>query len=144
MADSKKNKQFGNDGAQCTPEKRKLTRELMGMIGDKWSLSVICSLATSEGGRARFSTMERQVEGISQRMLTTTLRNLERDGIIVRQVFPEVPPRVEYELTELGRNLVIPIRQLVEWIALNSEGMLTARAKFDAKHAKAGTAKARA
>lgn len=91
-------------------------RHLLDRLGDKWSLLIIYSLAEAESGRKRFSDLMRSVQGISQRMLTTTLRHLERDGIITREVFPEVPPRVEYELTEQGRSLLIPVKSLVDWV----------------------------
>ena len=82
--------------------------DLLARIGDKWSLLVLAALSDANQGRLRFSELMRAVDGISQRMLTTTLRHLERDGILTRQVFPEVPPRVEYTLTARGEGLARP------------------------------------
>jgi DNA-binding HxlR family transcriptional regulator len=88
-------------------------------------------LASAPGHRARFSQLQKMVEGISQRMLTTTLRQLERDGLLSREVFPEVPPRMEYELTGLGLSLLQPMRNLVLWIGNNWESIKRAREVFD-------------
>jgi DNA-binding HxlR family transcriptional regulator len=85
------------------------------------------------GGRARFSELERAVPGISQRMLSTTLKNLERDGLATREVFPEVPPRVEYELTKLGKSLLRPTQGLVDWVKENWEDVRKAQSLFDAR-----------
>ena len=87
----------------CKGEHAKAARELLTRVGDKWSILLVVMLARTPNNRARFSELQRLVDGISQRMLTTTLRNLERDGFVKREVFAEVPPRVEYELTNLGR-----------------------------------------
>ena len=78
----------------------------------------------------------RQVEGISQRMLTTTLRHLERDGILTRQIYPEVPPRVEYTVTERGREMLVPVQQLVEWIVQEWPEIEKSRQDYDAKNKK--------
>lgn len=91
------------------------------------------SLSRLPGTRARFSELERSIPGISQRMLTLTLRNLERDGLITRELFPEIPPRVEYELTSLGKSLLRPLQGLVDWVASNWEQVNQARSNFDAK-----------
>ena len=107
-------------------------RELLTKIGDKWSIFLILSLAKLLGGRARFSELERSIPGISQRMLTLTLRNLERDGLVTRELFPEIPPRVEYELTVLGRSLLRPMQGLVDWVAANWHQVKKAQSKFDA------------
>ena len=88
-------------------------------------------LARTPGHRARFSELQRALDGISQRMLTTTLRNLERDGFVRREVFPEVPPRVEYELTRLGHSLIDPMEHLVQWIGTHWSSIKKARASFD-------------
>ena len=87
-------------------------------------------LAKTPKRRARFSELQRMIDGISQRMLTTTLRNLERDGFLSREVFPEVPPRVEYELTALGSTLLVPMQQLVDWIGINWDSIQRARETF--------------
>ena len=108
-------------------------REVLTKVGDKWSIFLILSLAKLLGNRARFSELERSIPGISQRMLTMTLRNLERDGLVTRELFPEVPPRVEYELTALGQSLLQPMQGLVDWVATNWERVKTARGRFDAR-----------
>ena len=108
-------------------------REVLSRVGDKWSVFVIALLGD---GPKRFSEIKRTIEGISQRMLTLTLRGLERDGLIERTVFPEIPPRVEYELTRLGQTLLDPIRQLAEWAGDNRTSIQAAREKFDAASAK--------
>ncbi len=107
-------------------------RELLTRVGDKWSIFLILSLARSLGGRARFSELEKTIPGISQRMLTLTLRNLERDGLIAREVFPEIPPRVEYELTSLGKSLLDPLQGLVDWVTANWEQVKEVQSGFDA------------
>ncbi|HVU09514.1 MAG TPA: helix-turn-helix domain-containing protein [Verrucomicrobiae bacterium] len=108
-------------------------RELLTKIGDKWSIFIILSLARVHKGRARFSELEKTIPGISQRMLTLTLRNLERDGLITREVFPEVPPRVEYELTNLGKSLLRPMEGLFIWVSTNWEQVKKAQVQFDTK-----------
>jgi DNA-binding HxlR family transcriptional regulator len=85
----------------------------------------------------RFSELRRSIEGISQRMLTHTLRGLERDGLVTRTVFPTIPPRVDYELTALGETLLEPIQGLAEWAAANRTSIQAARDKFDTANAKA-------
>jgi len=85
------------------------------------------------GGRARFSALERAIPGISQRMLTSTLKNLERDGLVIRELFPEVPPRVEYEMTGLGKSLLAPTQALVDWTKENWEQVRDAQGKYDAR-----------
>src|SRR5258708_1671581 len=94
----------------CGNEEGPAVRELMTRIGDKWSIFLIVALAKAPKQRARFSEIEKTIPGISQRMLSLTLKNLERDGMITRELFPEVPPRVEYELTALGRSLLVPMQ----------------------------------
>ena len=108
-------------------------RELLTKVGDKWSIFLILSLAQLPGERARFSELERAIPGISQRMLTVTVRSLERDGLVTRELFPEVPPRVEYELTALGRSLLLPTQGLVDWVKENWERVKESRIEFDAR-----------
>jgi DNA-binding HxlR family transcriptional regulator len=107
-------------------------RELLTKIGDKWTIFVVLSLDLL-GGRARFSELERAVPGISQRMLSSTLKNLERDGLVIRELFPEVPPRVEYEITDLGKSLLRPTQGLVDWAKANWEQVREAQFKYDAR-----------
>jgi DNA-binding HxlR family transcriptional regulator len=107
-------------------------RELLTKIGDKWTIFLILALDLL-GGRARFSEIERAVPGISQRMLSSTLKNLERDGLVIREPFPEVPLRVEYEITDLGRSLLRPTQGLVDWAKANWEQVRKAQSKYDAR-----------
>lgn len=104
------------------------TREILNRIGDKWSLYIIASLAN---GKLRFNELKRRIDGISQRMLTLTLRGMERDGILTRTVYPTIPPRVEYELTELGRTLLVPVMALVNWANDNRFTIAEAHKRFD-------------
>ena len=106
-------------------------REFLTKVGDKWTILIVVSLSQAPGCRARFSEIERVIPVISQRMLTLTLRNLERDGLITRELFPEVPPRVEYELTGLGKSLLAPTQALLDWVGNNWPDIRKARAKFD-------------
>jgi DNA-binding HxlR family transcriptional regulator len=115
------------------PEACPAVREVLNRVGDKWSVQIIALLGD---GPMRFSELRRQIEGISQRMLTLTLRNLERDGLITRTVFAEIPPRVEYELTKLGNTLLEPIQGLAEWAAEYRTSIQEARAVFDQAAAK--------
>jgi DNA-binding HxlR family transcriptional regulator len=101
---------------------------VLARIGDKWSVLIVSRLGN---GRLRFNELKRDIGGISQRMLTLTLRGLERDGLITRTVFPTVPPRVEYELTPLGRSLLAPVTALGEWARQNRAKIEQARTKFD-------------
>jgi DNA-binding HxlR family transcriptional regulator len=105
---------------------------ILSRIGDKWSVLIITRLG--EGPR-RFNEIKRMIGGISQRMLTLTLRNLERDGLVSRTVTPSVPPRVDYALTELGRDLLIPVSALGEWAIAHTPCIAAARARFDASAA---------
>ncbi|HRK64904.1 MAG TPA: helix-turn-helix domain-containing protein [Terricaulis sp.] len=102
---------------------------ILSRIGDKWSVLIIHRLGD---GPRRFNEIKRIVGGISQRMLTLTLRNLERDGLISRTVTPTVPPRVDYALTDLGRDLLIPISALSEWAIRHQPCIMAARTRFDA------------
>lgn len=108
-------------------------RALLTKVGDKRSIFLILSVAKLLGNRARFSELEKTIPEISERMPTLTLRNLERDGLITREVFPEIPPRVEYELTSLGKSLLCPMQSLVDWVAKNWEQVKKAQSRFDAK-----------
>ena len=101
---------------------------ILARVGDKWTVLVVRQL--SEAPR-RFSEIQRAVGSISQKMLTTTLRGLERDGLITRTVFPSVPARVEYELTSLGRDLLKPVGALGEWAIRNADRVEKAQAAFD-------------
>jgi len=102
--------------------------EVLARVGDKWTVLVVNLLGA---GPKRFSELQKSIDGISQKMLTTTLRNLERDCFCTRKVFPIVPPRVDYELTALGRDLLVPVKALADWALLNRERIEAARRKFD-------------
>ncbi|MDR0246092.1 MAG: helix-turn-helix transcriptional regulator [Burkholderia sp.] len=104
------------------------TRQILDRIGDKWSLYII---ATLNDGSRRFNELKREIEGISQRMLTLTLRGLERDGLVTRTVFPTIPPRVDYALTPLGETLLEPVMALVMWAEKNKQSIARARERFD-------------
>lgn len=106
----------------------KAIREVLDRIGDKWSLLVIGTLSD---GPLRFGELHRHIPGVSQRMLTLTVRQLERDGLLTRTVYAEVPPRVVYELTDTGRTLIEPSRALAEWAIANYPAIDAARAEFD-------------
>ena len=99
--------------------------------GDKWSLLAILNLGYS--GKIRFNELKGKIEGISQRMLTVTLRSLERDGLITRKIYAEVPPRVEYELTILGQSLLQQIIGLAQWASGSMEEIVSARMEYDSK-----------
>lgn len=105
--------------------------QMLSRVGDKWSVLVVSYLGD---GTQRFSELRRRIGGISQKMLTTTLRNLERDGFILRTVHPTVPPSVDYQLTDLGEDLLIPIQHLSDWTRENADRIDAARADFDARH----------
>jgi DNA-binding HxlR family transcriptional regulator len=99
------------------------------------TILIVVSLSQVPGCRARFSELEKVIPAISQRMLALTLRNLERDGLVTRELFPEVPPRVEYELTGLGKSLLEPTQALLDWVGNNWPDIKRARGKFDEKRA---------
>ena len=103
--------------------------ETLARIGDKWTVLVVELLAD---GPMRFNELRRTIGGISQRMLTLTLRGLERDGLVTRTVFPTIPPRVDYQLTKLGRTLREPVIAIADWARKNRPAIVEARKVFDA------------
>jgi DNA-binding HxlR family transcriptional regulator len=103
---------------------------VLARVGDKWTVLIVALLGD---GPKRFSEIKRMVGGISQRMLTLTLRGLERDGLVTRTVFPTVPPRVDYELTDLGRSLWQPVEALGAWARTNQAEIEASRRAFDAR-----------
>lgn len=107
-------------------------RDVLARVGDTWSVYVIHILGDAR--TLRFNELRKEVDGISQRMLTVTLRGLERDGLVARTVYPEVPPRVEYSLTPLGVTLRQILRGLVAWAGDHLEEVDAARAAYDAEH----------
>ena len=110
---------------------------LLSRIGDKWTVLVVQTLGS---GSRRFNELRREIPSVSQRMLTLTLRNLERDGLVNRTVTPTIPPRVDYELTELGKSLQKPICGLATWALDNVEAIHAAQARFDTEQEKAAAA----
>ncbi|MFJ8463109.1 winged helix-turn-helix transcriptional regulator [Streptomyces swartbergensis] len=116
-------------------------RQILDRIADKWSLLVIALL---DNRRLRFTELRREIDGVSQRMLTVTLRSLERDGLVKRTVHPVVPPRVEYELTSLGRTLHTTIQSLVTWTERHQDEIAAARTAYDAREAQTRAAQATA
>ena len=112
-------------------------REILDRIGDKWSVLVVALLGD---GPRRFSELRRSIDRISQRMLTLTLRQLERDGLVTRTPYPEIPPRVDYALTRLGRTLLEPIQALSAWAVANRGAIQAARLRYDTRAGQEATA----
>ncbi|WP_274628039.1 winged helix-turn-helix transcriptional regulator [Arvimicrobium flavum] len=102
--------------------------DVLQRLGDKWTVLVVSQLGE---GAMRFNELRRTIGNISQKMLTTTLRDLEQDGFVTRTVYPTVPPRVEYALTDLGRDLLEPVHGLIEWAKANRERMDEAKRRFE-------------
>jgi DNA-binding HxlR family transcriptional regulator len=115
-----------HEGGEC-----RAVASVFARVGDKWSMFVIMLLGN---GPRRFNEIKRMVGGISQRMLTLTLRGLERDGLVTRTVFPTIPPRVDYELTDLGRGLWKPVEALGAWAHQHQPEIQSARARFDGRN----------
>ncbi|MCW2912065.1 MAG: putative HTH-type transcriptional regulator ytcD [Actinomycetia bacterium] len=118
------------DGAdhECDEHRAEFARSVLGRIGDKWSVVIICRLGVQS---RRFNELRRASDGITQRMLSSTLRNLERDGVVSRTVFPTVPPGVEYALTDTGRSLLDVVQALVSWTEANIDTVRAARTNYD-------------
>lgn len=112
------------ESVDCRP-----AAQILNQIGGKWTVLIVTQLGE---GAMRFSDIKRMIGGISQKMLTATLRDLERDGFVKRTVTPTIPPRVDYELTELGFDLLEPLSILGAWAQRNRERVLAARAAFEA------------
>lgn len=119
----------GRDAFQWDAREDCEVRQILDRVADKWSLLVIALLAEKT---MRFGELVREIDGVSKKMLTVTLRNLERDGLIHREIFPEIPPRVEYRLSPLGRTLLGTIQSLVGWVEEHQVQMAKAREAFDA------------
>ena len=128
-------KQSAQEGTKGIPgnlhvaEDCRAVSEVLSRVGDKWTVLVVSTLGD---GPMRFNELRKALGSISQRMLTLTLRALERDGLVTRTVFPTVPPRVEYALTRLGRSLLEPVSELGLWARRNRAAIAAARARFDA------------
>ncbi|MFE4628331.1 winged helix-turn-helix transcriptional regulator [Streptomyces mirabilis] len=110
------------------------SRDVLDQIGSKWAVLVLGELG--KHGACRFTRLRQRLAGVSEKMLTQTLRTLERDGLVLRTVYPEVPTRVEYELTPLGQTLRGPLRALTEWSVRHVEEVLAARKEYDGRTAK--------
>lgn len=106
------------------------TRQVLNRIADKWTVLVVSSL---EGGTKRFSVLRREIDGVSQKMLTQTLRGLERDGLVTRKIYATVPPKVEYSLTPLGNTLVVLLRSIRVWSETHIEQVMTAQENYDSE-----------
>jgi DNA-binding HxlR family transcriptional regulator len=104
--------------------------QVLDRVGDKWTVMVVGVIS---GGPQRFNTILRTIGGVSHRMLTLTLRGLERDGLVTRTIYPTIPPKVEYELTDMGSSLVAPLRALSAWGRKNRPAIEKSRARFDAQ-----------
>jgi DNA-binding HxlR family transcriptional regulator len=104
------------------------TRRILDRIGDRWTVLIVCALGD---GDLRFSELRRRIDGISQKMLTQTLRGLERDGLVLRTVYPEVPVRVEYALTDAGRTLLEPLGALQDWAIEHLGEVSTSQVTYD-------------
>jgi DNA-binding HxlR family transcriptional regulator len=115
---------YNRDTEECMA-----VHEVLGLVGDKWSVLVVAHLRE---GPVRFNALRRAVGDVSKRMLTLTLKRLERDGLVLRTLYPEIPPRVEYELTPLGRSLLEPVLSLAEWAERHRHEIREARVAFDA------------
>ncbi|WP_439382006.1 winged helix-turn-helix transcriptional regulator [Amycolatopsis lexingtonensis] len=107
------------------------TRQLLDRIGDQWTVLIVGAL---KDGPLRFTEIGRRVDGISQKVLTQTLRSLVRDGILTRTAYATIPPKVEYELTALGRNLSEPLEMLDRWARVHMSSVQDAREAYDAEH----------
>lgn len=117
-------------GNKHEPTQCQMVGDVLARVGDKWTVFVVQLLSDRP---MRFNELKRAVDGISQRMLTLTLRGLERDGLVTRTVFPTVPPRVDYELTDLGQTLIQMLRGLGEWAIEHRPRIVAARATYDAR-----------
>ncbi|AMR30386.1 HxlR family transcriptional regulator [Mucilaginibacter sp. PAMC 26640] len=128
MIDEELNKAWDDICKVLNKDQDELKRDILNHVGNKWSLFIIHALGVD--GRMRFSTLQQHIKGISQKMLTKCLRELERDGLISRSIYPEVPPRVEYELTPLGKGLLVQVTPLWFWIASNVDAFKEARSHY--------------
>ena len=120
----------GTNGQLHRDEECVSINEVLTRVGDKWSVQVISQLG---GKTLRFTELKRSVEGISQRMLTLTLRQLERDGLVERTVYPTVPPKVEYTLSDFGRTILEPVTELANWALTYRQDIQAARDAFDSR-----------
>lgn len=124
MAKKRAQKPKQDEYAEC-----RIVLEVLDRVGDKWTVMVVGVLSN---GPVRFNAMMCSIHGISHRMLTLTLRGLERDGLVKRTAYATIPPKVEYELTDLGRSLIGPLQAIADWALRNRPQIVVARAEFDA------------
>lgn len=110
------------------------TRAILDRVADKWTTLIVGALLEDNNTPKRFSVLMRRIGGISQKMLTQTLRTLERDGLVERRIYAEVPPRVEYQLTALGESLAVPIAAIQAWAETHMSAILTAQAHYDERN----------
>jgi len=115
----------------CKSKDPAAIRDILTRVGDKWSIFVLLTLEMFPDWCARFSAIEKCIPGISQKVLTATLRNLERDGLVSREVFREIPPRVQYQLTELGESLLDPVQSLFHWVNGHAEQVRASQNGYD-------------
>lgn len=106
-------------------------RDIISRLSDKWSLLVIVTLSKED--KMRFNEIQKELNDISQRMLTVTLRSLQADGLVYRKAYAEIPPKVEYQLTELGKSLLLPLQGLVDWAFVNKDDITSTREQFESK-----------
>jgi len=111
-----------------TPQCTDFTRELLSRVGDKWSILIVAHLAP---GPMRFNTLKRTIGQVSQRMLTLTLKSLEKDGLVLRTMYPTIPPRVDYELTPLGHTLMQPVMALIDWSHAHQDEVEASRRAYE-------------
>ena len=128
---SKTNIDVRDADVTCPSSHCREVADSLALIGDKWTVMVVAALSTCIV--MRYNEIHRAVDGVSQRMLTLTLKKLEQDGLITRTMYPTIPPRVDYALTDLGQNLVVPLRALYDWAELHRPEMLAARTSFTAR-----------
>ena len=125
-----------HDQSHCTaikdPEVSATISQMLARVGDKWSMLMIQTLGH---GPVRFNELRRRIGDISQKVLSSTLKALERDGLVSRTVVPSVPPQVTYELTDLGRDLLIPVIAIIGWTIDNTDRIVAARHVYDQQHA---------
>jgi len=125
-----------HDQSQCQalkdPEVSATIAQMLARVGDKWSMLMVRTLGH---GPVRFNELRRQIGDISQKVLSSTLKALERDGLVSRTVVPSVPPQVSYELTDLGRELLVPVVAIIGWTIDNTDRIVAARQEYDAQHA---------
>ena len=128
--DARSNNCLTVDPEDHDPEDCKALGQILDRIGDKWTIMVVGVLAS---GPTRFNAILRTIGGVSHRMLTLTLRSLEREGLVTRTAYATIPPKVEYALTDLGRSLIEPLNALSNWVVLHRPTIEAARSDYDSR-----------